>query len=295
MNDQCDQYEIKDLTCFEEMRTETTGARKKVWLDVQGTPWLFKESKNTESVEYIAEKIACELCRPLSLPYAETILARYQGKIGSASRNVLSGRGLCTLHEFKSLVKAEFSFHSSSDKSWYKDHNIVYNTDLIAGVINEINGDIFPSFIKTMIFDFLISNSDRHHSNWAVITNESTGLSEFCPLYDSGSGLFSTNPESTVTKMLSSKHFVNYIAGASSMVRHREVANTNFKALLNSLIKYYPNIVREFNNEIQLLWTDNFIELTLDRLGGIATENRKLLMCRLLKTSREMLLKACGG
>ena len=293
MNDQSDEYEIKDLTCYDEMHTETTGARKKAWLDVQGTPWLFKESKNTESVEYIAEKIACELCRPLSLPYAETMLARYQGKIGSASRNVLAGRDLCTLYEFKSLIKANFSFHTSSDKNWYKDHSIVYNTDIIASVINEVNGNIFPSFIKTMVFDFLISNSDRHHSNWAVITNESTGLSEFCPLYDSGSGLFSTNPESTVMKMLSSKNLGNYIAGASSMVRHKDVSNTNFKALLNSLIKHYPDIVTGFNNEIQSNWTDTFIELTLDRLGDVASENRKLLMCRLLKASRDMLSKAC--
>lgn len=32
--------------------------------------------------------------------------------------------------------------------------------------------DFFDNILKMMIFDFFIGNTDRHHSNWAVIQKD---------------------------------------------------------------------------------------------------------------------------
>lgn len=42
-------------------------------------------------------------------------------------------------------------------------------------------------FLKILIFDFLIGNTDRHQNNWAVIRMEDDF--KMCPIYDNGSSL----------------------------------------------------------------------------------------------------------
>lgn len=66
---------------------------------------------------------------------------------------------------------------------------------------NSLNGIIeMKDFYKIIIFDILIGNSDRHHSNWAILANGTLYVSnsnmldiffsyEISPLYDNGSSL----------------------------------------------------------------------------------------------------------
>ena len=66
---------------------------------------------------------------------------------------------------------------------------------------NSLRGILDMSeFYKIIIFDILIGNSDRHHSNWAILTRGSLYKTtenmfdiiinySLCPLYDNGSSL----------------------------------------------------------------------------------------------------------
>ena len=66
---------------------------------------------------------------------------------------------------------------------------------------NSLRGILDMSeFYKIIIFDILIGNSDRHHSNWAILTRGSVYKTtenmfdiiinySLCPLYDNGSSL----------------------------------------------------------------------------------------------------------
>ena len=66
---------------------------------------------------------------------------------------------------------------------------------------NSLNGIIdMKDFYKIIIFDILIGNSDRHHSNWAILAKGTVYKTQedmsdilfnynMCPLYDNGSSL----------------------------------------------------------------------------------------------------------
>lgn len=66
---------------------------------------------------------------------------------------------------------------------------------------NSLNGIIdMKDFYKIIIFDILIGNSDRHHSNWAILAKGTVCKTpedmfdilfnyNMCPLYDNGSSL----------------------------------------------------------------------------------------------------------
>lgn len=66
---------------------------------------------------------------------------------------------------------------------------------------NSLNGIIdMKDFYKIIIFDILIGNSDRHHSNWAILAKGTVYKTpedmfdilfnyNMCPLYDNGSSL----------------------------------------------------------------------------------------------------------
>lgn len=57
---------------------------------------------------------------------------------------------------------------------------------------NSIDEREFNSILLMVLFDAIIGNSDRHHSNWGIIYHMDLvkGLySFFCPLYDNGSSL----------------------------------------------------------------------------------------------------------
>ncbi|GHU53405.1 hypothetical protein AGMMS49975_11380 [Clostridia bacterium] len=287
-------YEIFDVSMCKPLGYVTTGARKKEWIELDGKPWLFKEAKNPETFEFVVEKIAYELTKPLGLSHAVTELALYNGRIGSISQSVLADRQGWKLLEFKNLVKAEFGFRTDSDNTWYKDHSMTYNTKMIKDVMNSIKPKIFDSFVQAMLFDFLISNSDRHHSNWGVLRNLRFGEKEFCPLYDSGSGLFSTVPKSTVVKMLASKNIRDYITGAKSMVRYGNSDTTNFKTLLDGLAKDCYGIAKLFALEINKHWTDDFLHDIVYGVGNLVTDERKILMLKLLINSKAVLFKSCG-
>jgi len=282
-------YTIYDVSVYDGIAMVTTGTRPKEWLNIDGVQWLFKEARGT-SVEYIVEKIAYELCKPLYfvLPHAETELASRQGKLGSISKYTLTGYTNCVMYEFKSMIKGRnyWSSDSTKAKSIYQKYGVQYSVETIATTISE---ELLPYFIRAMLFDFLIGNSDRHHSNWGIIWDSQTNASCFCPLYDSGSGLLSTKPESTVERVLKSGDFLNHVSSKSSMVRVGSQSNSNFSTLLSLLRREYTEVFVSFTQLICSQWTDQFLYSCVYQLGDLATENRKVLMFNLLRASRDKL------
>lgn len=45
------------------------------------------------------------------------------------------------------------------------------------------------SWVEMLFFDYLIGNTDRHQSNWAILTKSDGSVVQRAPLYDNGSSL----------------------------------------------------------------------------------------------------------
>ena len=59
---------------------------------------------------------------------------------------------------------------------------------------------LFESFLPVLIFDFLIGNTDRHQSNWALILEN--GKLRLSPLYDNSSSLCAYVKEERIKQYL---------------------------------------------------------------------------------------------
>jgi hypothetical protein len=210
------------------------------------------------------------------------------------------------LIEMKELIKGANGWSSPSNRkknSIYKKYGKAYSIPLLSDTLTErfpIGRELFSYFITAMSFDALIVNSDRHHGNWGILQNtRNNRIIEFCPLYDSGSGLFSGwNDEKALKVSADKRVFEGYIRGAESMVRKSEnISNSNFSSLLNTLYeeKETKGIYENFCDTLRRYFTNSAIkEIVLQVLKELPPQvlsiNRRKFIMNLLATSRDLIL-----
>jgi hypothetical protein len=176
-------FPIIDFSDWEGLDLLITGAREKKWLrnNKTGEIGLFKYPKTTYTGDYWAEKLAYELGKLINIEIARTELGIYKGRRGSFSYNVLKvGEHLL---EGYAIIGDVLEFNTSSEI--YDNIGFNYSVELLENVL----ADYSPLLLKVFVFDCFIGNTDRHHGNWAIITDDNGVWLRLSPLYDNGSSL----------------------------------------------------------------------------------------------------------
>ena len=155
---------------------------------------------------------------------------------------------------------------------------------------------------KILLFDALIGNSDRHHSNWGITETKGSLSAEkglfpvnvmtLSPLYDNGSSLCSYINESDVEKILKDKMRYESIINTKSKsaigwnnirpIRHFELIknlrNEYYDETVNFVINIKKNITEQSIDTILSNFDDNIIsgqmkkllkKFVIDRRNGI--------------------------
>jgi len=163
--------------------SEGSGRSEKIWLrnDI-GEMGLFKYTKSPETTEHISEKLAYELAGRLELPCARVEIGTYKSRIGSMSYLINNQDEI--LIEGISLINRKYPDYNA-DSMYDDSRHEYYSLEMILNAIKEYN--LEKDFLKIVVFDFLIGNTDRHQSNWAVLQKEND--IKICPIYDNGSSL----------------------------------------------------------------------------------------------------------
>ena len=136
---------------------------------------------------------------------------------------------------------------------------------------------------KILLFDALIGNSDRHHSNWGITETKGSLSAEkglfpvnvmtLSPLYDNGSSLCSYINESDVEKILKDKMRYESIINTKSKsaigwnnirpIRHFELIknlrNEYYDETVNFVINIKKNITEQSIDTILSNFDDNII------------------------------------
>ncbi|MEK7280865.1 MAG: HipA-like protein, partial [Chloroflexota bacterium] len=185
-------------------RTEQLGSKEKFWFrGPEGARFLFKYARENTG-EAFSEKVAAEVALLLHLPHAQIEFARYQGIIGTASRNfvaegqqsLIHGNELLSQvvkgyekerwqknseHTFERIRRVFAEFHSGTlvvPRNWEPPFSGMTPTKVLAGYL---------------VFDALIGNVDRHHENWGVLENirseSGERVFEVAPTFDHASSL----------------------------------------------------------------------------------------------------------
>ncbi len=191
---------MKDFSFWEQYEgtPEGSGRSEKIWLinpDTSQTG-LFKFKKDSSTTDHVSECIACDLANIIGIPCARFEIGIYKGREGSMSYNIVT-------HKKQMLIEGIYCI--SLQYSHFDAETLVdletgdrYSLEMIKKSLEPFG--LFKNFLPILIFDYLIGNSDRHQSNWALIMEDKEV--RFSPLYDNSSSLCAYVPEGKINQYL---------------------------------------------------------------------------------------------
>lgn len=196
-------YEVYQIQ-FDAENLEQLGTKEKFWF--RGMPsdelklYLFKFAR-PDTGEHWAEKIAEQLALVMGIPHVSYDLAQCAGRYGVVTPNVAAKNCRMVMgNEVLHQRTQEYPTPEARPEQYVrvKEHTItrVLGCLDLSGVhppeeiiFEEYKLTAADIFCGYLLLDTLISNQDRHHENWAIIVNNSTGDEVLCPSYDHGASL----------------------------------------------------------------------------------------------------------
>lgn len=170
--------------------SEGSGASEKIWLQspdgTQTGLFKFPKTRNysgkpeTTSTEHVSEWLASQLGKIWGIPCAEVKLGNYHGRKGSLSVLITDNKEEhLELNEGVAFIKKLCPKYDAK-KMIDKETGTYY----CLGQILEATKEYLPTqfWIEVLLFDFMIGNTDRHQSNWALLKDEAGQYRPFCIL-----------------------------------------------------------------------------------------------------------------
>ena len=214
-------------------------------------------------------------------------MGHINGRIGSMSYSFLSS--ITSLNEGVEFILGKYPYYDR-DTLIDKYSNMPYSFQMIVesmkGIL-EIN-----TISKILLFDALIGNSDRHHSNWgitvtkaflAVEKNEKeVNVMTTSPLYDNGSSLCSYINENYIETILKDKMKYEAIINtkSKSAIGWNNIRPIRHFELIKKLKEEYFNETIDFVKNIKKNITEQSIEAILSNFDDTIINNQ---MKKLLK------------
>lgn len=170
---------------------------------------------------------------------------------------------------------------------------------------NSLNGILeIDKFYKIVIFDILIGNSDRHHSNWAILSKGTVYTTpenvmdilfnyDICPLYDNGSSLCAYEDNNKLEIFFKDKMKFEALVNTKSKstigwenerpIRHfellKKIKDNAYELTVQYIEKIKTNINEENMDKILNEFNNNIISIDM----------KKLLKMYLLERRKRML------
>lgn len=274
---------FKDFSSWKEFEgaAEGSGRSEKIWLEdsVSGRIGLFKFPKSEDTTEHLSEKIAADLASLINVDCMEVELGKYNSRIGSLSYRI--NREDEKLIEGIELINRHYP-HYDEQKLYDSERREYYSLEMI---LRSLEDNLQTDFLTIPIFDFLIGNTDRHHSNWAVLQRGNS--IEPCPLYDNGSSLCCYIQDLQLANYLGNdKHRFQALVDSKSRSRIRvnkllKKEPTHLEVLRFLRENHYYDVidtVRTVNNNIN----EHTINSILSNYSAYMSETRIILIKKFL-------------
>lgn len=290
---------MKDFSFWEvyEGTSEGSGRSEKIWLrnpDTEQTG-LFKFKKDVGTTDHVSECVAYDLACLLDIPCAKFELGTYNDREGSISYNIIKENDEILIEGIYFITV----FYPGYDSEKFIDAETGdrYSIEMIIKSIEKIVQ--LDGFLKMLIFDYLIGNTDRHQSNWAIVLKKDE--MKWSPLYDNSSSLCAYVKEQQIKSYLG-KDKVRWLSlvdtKSKSLIRctaEDESRPTHLEVLKYIKDNYYEETYK-FVEKIIFLMTEEKISVILKKyLETELSEDRKELIMKYLLWKVEKMKKVYFG
>ena len=213
------------------------------------------------------------------------------------SYNILNNK-YDTLFEGIYFIQKHYPYYNK-DKLVDTYSNIKYSVQMIEESLLEDYYFDIGKIHKMIIFDILIGNSDRHHSNWAIKYKRENNKNmiyvtlDLCPLYDNGSSLCAYEDNNDLNIFFKDKMKFEALVNTKSKsaigwknerpIRHFELLKKMRDNNYDLTITYIEKIKNNIN--------ENSLEKILREFGNniINKDMKRLLKMYLLERRKRML------
>jgi hypothetical protein len=290
---------MRDFSDWKEYEgtSEGSGRSEKIWLKNidTGETGLFKYKKDVGTTDNVSECIANQIAKVLEIPCARFELGTYMGKEGSMSYNIIEEHTQ-TLIEGIHFIALRYPDYNS-ERFFDEKTQHRYSIEMVVKSIE--NFVPIDDFLKMLIFDYLIGNTDRHQSNWAVIMENSK--MRWSPLYDNSSSLCAYVLENQIESYFgkdTNKWRSLVDTKSKSMLCctvYDEKRPTHLTVLKYIKDNYYTETYR-FAKKIVDYMNDEQINSILNMFSSFElSDNKKKLICKFLLSKIHMLEEVYVG
>lgn len=165
-----------------------------------------------------------------------------------------------------------------------------YSIEMIKRVLKPLK--LFEDFLPILIFDFLIGNTDRHQSNWALIMeDEEFRLS---PLYDNSSSLCAYIKESKIAQYLGKdqllwKSLVDTKSRSLIRIGNQDKKQPTYLEVLKFLREEYYKETISIVKKIEKFVTEESICVILDKYEEVLPKTRRKLISKYLLSKVQLM------
>ncbi|MBQ2801687.1 MAG: HipA domain-containing protein [Lachnospiraceae bacterium] len=256
---------MKDFSFWVEYEgnCEGSGRSEKIWLINPDTRQvgLFKYKKDELTTDHVSECLAYQLANIIGIPCAKFELGTYMGREGSMSYNIIQNPNELLIEGINYINNA----YPKYDPEKFRDMGSgeVYSIQMIEKALEKTF--LFKEFLKIPVFDYLIGNTDRHQSNWAVIWDGKK--LRISPLYDNSSSLCAYISEKQVAGYLGNdlNRWSSLVERKSRSIIRRTVEEQKQPTHLE-MLKYIKN---NYYSETEGLVEKIIAVVTEDRISDI--------------------------
>lgn len=283
---------MKDFSFWVEYEgaSEGSGRSEKVWLmnPDTGQTGLFKFKKDTKTTDHVSECIAYDLAMILEIPCAKFEIGVYRGREGSMSYNIVDQVNMILLEGIYCISRYYHSF--DVDRLMDTETGEKYSIEMIEKALQPFG--LFEKFLPILVFDFLIGNTDRHQSNWALIPKEH-GV-EISPLYDNSSSLCAYVKEEKIEQYLGNdrrlwKSLVDTKSRSLIRISSADQKQPTHLEVVTYLKENYYSQTIEIAKKIERVVTDASICDILYKYKEVLTDKKALLIKKYLLAKVQLL------
>jgi len=307
-------FECIDVSNWHKLHNETTkGSRNKQWIlkpaeqsdaKKEAEIFLFKESSKRYPAEFWAEVIASKVGRIVGVQTPDVTCTRMDGKYAALIKFFLQipwdekegqYQQVEVLHEGGDLI---MQIDPAFDRKKGEKHNIFLAEQVFSKYQQK---HLFDEFLKILVFDAIIGNTDRHQDNWGFIRNTKTGEMRLAPAFDNSTSLGSELVEEKLAGYLESDNVQlrKYISKGKAHLRWSadgvELVRLNHFELLRNIAQEKTYVV-DYIKEM-ICFADSEIEAVLDEIDKIEIETplyrlspeRRQLIQRIILLRRDLL------